>query len=438
MRFHDRNTLLRLGLLLMLTAGAFAASLYWGESPSEVAHLAVLPVFAAYVLIFRPDIRKRVRTYHIVYFTALTGLVAAYLGGLSRVSPDLRVRWTELPLAVYFLGSLHVVVWLIDRLINTALSTVFGLRAEARSPRRLYIPKTICRVLIVAALAGPYLLATFTIHWVKFADDTDPWQQSDMPFRQVQFDATDGVRLQGWFIPAAEASDATVIIAPGRELTKACFLPYAKAFRDNGYNVLLMDLRGTGGSMGHTYSFGIREAEDVRGAVRYLKDAHPRASRYLFGFGISHGAAAVISAASADDRIQAVVVADSTFAGADWSTKKLTASLPGPVGEYIRRATLLVASAQLGCALPETGTARAIARLSPRPVLIVHESTWGPNGESPNDPARSLYRAAREPKKLCRIAQLGSGQSALAAWETYLAQTLRMFDSVRASRPAFQ
>jgi len=435
MRFHDRYMFGRPAALLMVTAAALGAGLHWCDSPSEVVHVAVVPIFAAYMLIFRPGVLRRVRRYHVVYFAALTVLVAAYLAGLSRVSPEVRVRWTELPLAVYFLASLHVVVWLIDRLVDTSLSAVVGLRSDARSPRRLYVPKTVLRVLMVAALACPYLLATFSIHWVKFADDTDPLRRLGMEFQQVGFDATDGARLDGWFIPAREASDAAVIIAPGRELTKACFLSYAMAFRDNGYNVLLMDLRGAGGSDGHTYSFGIREANDVLGALSYLKESHPRASRHVFGFGISHGAAAVISAARADDRIEAVVVADSTFAGPGLPMKKLSALAPGPVGRYLHRATLLVASAELGCDVPAAGAARDIGRLSPRPVLIVHEQA---EDASYNDRAEGLYQAAREPKKICRIARSGAGQSALAAWETSLVQALRMFNSVRDNRPAFQ
>ena len=432
---HGQNTLLRFASLLMVAAAALAAGLCWCDSPSEVTHIAVLPVFAAYVLLFRPGICGRIRTYHVVYFALLTAGVAAYLSGLSSISPDAQVRWTELPLSVYFLCSVHVVVWLVDRLADTALSAVFGLRTEARSPRRLFVPKTVLRVVIVAALACPYLLATFTIHWVKFGDNTDPWRQSGMQFQQVQFDASDGVRLQGWFIPAAEASDAAVIVAPGQELTKACFLSYAQAFRDNGYNVLLIDLRGAGGSRGHTNSFGVREARDVLGALHYLKDAHPRASRYVFGFGLSHGATAVISAASMDDRIQAVAVADSTFAGPGSPAERLTALLPGPVSEYLRRATLLIASAEVGCNLLEGGAARDIAHLSPRPVLIVHKQT---GGASPNGRAGDLYRAAREPKGLCSIVGPASGQPDMRTWVTCLVQTLRMFDSVRESRPAFR
>jgi alpha-beta hydrolase superfamily lysophospholipase len=424
----------RLGMLLLVSATTLAVGTLCCGSPSAAVHFAVIPAFVTYVLMFRTDILKRARAYHLLYFAALAAAVAAYLVAFARITPQIRVRWQELPLGVYFLISVHIVVWLVDRLINRMLSACFGLPSKAQSPRGLYIPKQILRAACVAAVAAPYLIATFMTHWVKFADNTDPWRKMGIAFQQVRFDAADRATLEGWLIPAGRPSDATVIIAPGRGLTKACYLSHAKAFRDNGYNVLLFDLRGEGGSSGHTRSFGVLEARDVLGAVSYLRRAHPGASRHLFGFGISHGAAAIIAAAGADDRIEAVVV-DSAFADAGSSLNRLTAPLPGPAGAYVRAATLLLASAELGCNLYEAGAVRKIAGVSPRPVLIVHGKADKVSGD---EQAERLYAAAGEPKMLCKVANAGHGQCFLYAPEAYLAQALGVFRSVRESRPAFQ
>jgi alpha-beta hydrolase superfamily lysophospholipase len=444
LRIERRIWILTAGVATLL-AGAV---LFCGLS-LQVVHCVAIPCFVGYVVIFRKDMHSRIRWYHWFYFVLLTVAVAAYLISLARMIPEIRVRWTEFPIAIWFLLTIHIVIWLIDRIVDktlSALGTVWFLsfrkltvpfEREGQAPfdgktsskgaspgsrHRLQFPKNVLRILCVAAIATPYLLAVFMVHWVKFADDTDPRRDLGVNFAPVHFEATDSTRLAGWFIPATRApSDSTVIIAPGRGTTKACFLPYAMVLASNGYNVLLFDLRGQGASAGHTGSFGLLETNDVLGAVRYLKRAYPQAARRVFGLGISQGAPALIAAAARDERIRGIVLDSAVFRPGSLPDRTLC-WLPWPLDKYVGTATQAFASAILGCNLfRQTQVQSDIARIHPRPVLIFHGAA---DKIADYARARDLYSLAKYPKRLCIIPGAGHEQVLLYTRNNYIGEIM--------------
>jgi len=434
MRFFRHLINLRLLFFLIVAAASLITGAVVCGLSLRAVHIAVVPCFVAFILLFRKDIFKRIRWYHFLYFGLLTAAVAAYLVSLAHFIPEIRVRWLEFPVAIWFLISIHIVVLLIDRIINAILSVPFNLGRNIQRQRKFLFPKTILRILCVLAIAGPYLLAVFMVHWVKFADNIDPRQELGADFQQVRFQSTDEIKLEGWFIPAASLyrgrpaleslSNSTVIIVPGRGTTKACFLSYAMTLSENGHNVLLFDLRGQGASSGHTCSFGLLEANDVLGAVRYLKQFHQQASYYIFALGISDGASAVIGAAACDERIRAVVI-DSVNAQLGSLPERLKRSLPRPADVYVHKATLLFASAILGRNLfHQPDINNKIAQISPRPVLIFHGAA-----DRISDPksAEKLYATAKKPKKLCMVPNAGHAQVLLYTRERYINEISEAF-----------
>jgi alpha-beta hydrolase superfamily lysophospholipase len=422
--------------IVAATAGAGGLILH-GLSLAAV-HFAVLPVFIGYALTLQAG-PARLRLYHVLYVLFLAAMVATYLVLLARAIPDLRICWVELPIAVWFLLTMHVVVRWMDRIVDWALSAAFGrigLKPNATSPRRLYLPKVFLRGLCVLAVATPYILALFAVHWVKFLDNNDPMRQGQTAFEHVRLQAADGVDLDGWFIPGTVmpgprvlVPDATVIVVPGRGMPKGCSLNYAQILYLNGYNVLLFDLRGEGGSAGHSRSFGIREAQDVLGAVQYLEQTHAESSRHIYALGVSQGASAVIRAAAMDERVRAVVVDSTLTVANDVLPARVLLRLPAPLRGYVGSMTRLFASAELGCNLfRHSDLAAAAARLSPRPLLVIHGSadTMG----DPNEAAR-LYAAAGEPKCLDMVPGAGHAQSLLVEGPPYVLRILQLLALAR-------
>ena len=76
--------------------------------------------------------------------------------------------------------------------------------------------------------------------------------------------------------------------------SKSSLLGHAKAFHDLGYDVLLVDFRGSGGSRGNDTTLGYREAEDVAAAVDFASHRWPDESEILLGQ--SMGGAAILRA----------------------------------------------------------------------------------------------------------------------------------------------
>jgi uncharacterized protein len=100
--------------------------------------------------------------------------------------------------------------------------------------------------------------------------------------------------LETWFIPA-QNSKGTVLLFPGHRGSKALqLLAPAQSFNNLGYDTLLVDFRGVGGSSGHTTTIGVREAKDVSLAVNYSQRSNLKKPYILYG--VSMGSAAILKA----------------------------------------------------------------------------------------------------------------------------------------------
>ncbi|MTD55634.1 alpha/beta hydrolase family protein [Amycolatopsis pithecellobii] len=120
--------------------------------------------------------------------------------------------------------------------------------------------------------------------------------EQGLDFEEISFQATDGVPIEGWFIPAA-GSDKLIIANHPRGFSRAGmpshlepwksvwersgngfeidFLPDYKILHDAGYNVLTYDLRNHGHSSaanGGIVSSGLFESRDVLGSLRYARE----------------------------------------------------------------------------------------------------------------------------------------------------------------------
>ncbi|MFT5796829.1 MAG: hypothetical protein ACI84R_000883 [Candidatus Azotimanducaceae bacterium] len=129
-------------------------------------------------------------------------------------------------------------------------------------------------------------------------------QDYGMAYTDVEFTTADNVRLSAWEIPAAAASDRTLIVnhplgttrygsLEGLDGVAVEFLPMIKHLHDAGYNVVMYDHRGQGGSdggtgktlMGTEAPVGVGETEwqDVVASLRYVK-AHATFGDDQIGF----------------------------------------------------------------------------------------------------------------------------------------------------------
>ncbi len=128
-------------------------------------------------------------------------------------------------------------------------------------------------------------------------------------YQDVSFTASDGVSLQGWWLPSAKKGkpEGTVILSHGVFKNREQVLSRAEFLAKAGYQVLLFDLRGCGESGNSPVSGGLLEAKDYLGAYDNLEKTRRLQSPVVF-FGFSLGAIAALRAGQQEgDKIQAII-----------------------------------------------------------------------------------------------------------------------------------
>ncbi len=100
--------------------------------------------------------------------------------------------------------------------------------------------------------------------------------------------------IECWHIKIPN-SRGTVVLFHGYSASKSSLLDQSAEFNALGYNTLLVDFIGSGGSGGNQTTVGFKEGEDVKTCMDYLQkqDNSP-----IILFGTSMGAAAILRASS--------------------------------------------------------------------------------------------------------------------------------------------
>ena len=219
--------------------------------------------------------------------------------------------------------------------------------------------------------------------------------QLQLPSETVRFLASDGVGLEGWKIPGAPQRP-WVIGCHGVGSNRADLLETAAALHRAGFNVLLFDFRGHGGSDGRVTSFGYLEQRDLEGALAFLGGQPDVPVRPYGVYGISMGAVVALMVAARDERIGAVA-ADSPYTDLDESLgRHLTLIYPVPripFHWFLRTAYL----ARFGVWPGRVSPIRSVRKLSPRPLLLIQGKL---DQRMPLAGAQAILAQAGKPKEL--------------------------------------
>jgi len=114
----------------------------------------------------------------------------------------------------------------------------------------------------------------------------------DFPFSTVYISTPDSLKIECWY-SQLDSTRGTVILFHGLTGNKSFVLNQAKEFVRRGYNVLMPDTRGHGGSSGNKTSYGYYETEEVKLAFDYVKGL---GEQDIYLWGISMGAVEIIKA----------------------------------------------------------------------------------------------------------------------------------------------
>jgi pimeloyl-ACP methyl ester carboxylesterase len=265
---------------------------------------------------------------------------------------------------------------------------------------------------LVAVAAGLYL-ARLMVNPPRAKQWKTP-RDEGLEYENLHFEASDGVPVSAWFIPAAGAGPrAAVAIVHGwtwNRLGNASsgihtrisgsqaveLLKPARALHDAGYHVLMFDLRNHGRSgSSPTITFGHDEARDLLGAVKHLRERADVDAERFGALGYSIGANAVMFACAESKEIKAAIavqpVRPTPF------IHRLVSSFLGPLTGVVlnvaRKAYL-----NAGGPLWETTDPAIVADLVHPAAIMYVQGDGDPWGGAPN--VRRFHEMGQEPKAL--------------------------------------
>lgn len=216
-----------------------------------------------------------------------------------------------------------------------------------------------------------------------------------MPYEAATVTTADGFRLQGWFIPVADAR-ATVMLVHGYKDHRGSLLGVADILHRHGYHALMLSLRAHDENDGELVSFGLREMADVDAWLQYLLGRSDVDPARIALFGASMGGAIGIGYAAGHQQIRAVI-ADGAFSSvsdtAATSIKFFTGLPPFPFAPAI----IFWMEREIGGSAADLDATKWIPTIAPRPILLMQ---GGADTVVSPESGRKLFDAAREPKEL--------------------------------------
>jgi dienelactone hydrolase len=182
---------------------------------------------------------------------------------------------------------------------------------------------------------------------------------------------SDGIRMAGWYIPAADGigpTGPTLVLAHGWKANKSDMLAYAEPLHA-AYNLVLPDLRNGGRSGGDSTSWGVLEQRDVGAIVDWL--VAEKGPGWIGSIGDSMGAATVLAEAVGDPRVRALVLESmhGTALASIGNGLEIENGHPALPGSW---AIVLGVSLRIGSDFTSVDPVRMIGLMGDRPVLLVH------------------------------------------------------------------
>jgi uncharacterized protein len=231
----------------------------------------------------------------------------------------------------------------------------------------------------------------------------------------VSFTTSDGLTLEGWYIPSKNG--AAVISFPGRKGPQK----QARLLIKHGYGVLLFDRRGEGESDGDPNGYGWTGGRDLHAAVRFLQQRSDVDPDRIGGIGLSVGGEMMIEAAAESSALKAIVsegassrsVRDEHANGSGWQ-------------ELLGNSFATGATALFSNNLPP----RSLKSLAPQ-ISGASFFVYGERGQPAERPANTaFYAAAHEPKEIWEVPGSGHIGGTEAQPQEYERRVTAFFDRV--------
>jgi uncharacterized protein len=310
----------------------------------------------------------------------VAGVMALVIGGASAGHSTVTVG----PSGDDYTGLLAIPAGLV--LIAIGAHTLWSSRKRGGSRTRRYLRRGL--IAVATVFAAPILFQfAFSYVITQVMRQSVPTPQLGVPHEDVSFTTSDGLELQGWYVPSKNG--AAVIAFPGRSGPQA----HTRMLVRHGYGVLLFDRRGEGRSEGDSNLLGWGGSKDIHAAVEFLQGRSDVAPDRIGGIGLSVGGELMLQAAAETDGLAAVV---SEGAG----TRTFGEQMQEYDGlELVLGAPGIFANAVGTALFSSSGSPPDLTELAPKieqPLFVI----WAPNGGNLEHMSERYYELARGPKQI--------------------------------------
>ncbi len=302
-------------------------------------------------------------------------------------------------------------------LIGFGFVTLWSSRKSGGSRTWRYIRRILLAGGGIAVLY--FLIAPLSVSYVftHVARGFVPTPELGTAYEEVSFTTSDGLELEGWYIPSKNR--AAVIAFPGRSGPQRP----ARMLARHGYGVLLFDRRGEGESEGDPNVFGWKGERDIRAAIAFLRSRTDVDPDRIGAIGLSVGGEMLIEAGAESDRPAAIV---SDGAG----IRSIREALVVPGTRKMLEATIVhtivtPAVALFSNDLPPVSLEDLAGRIAPTPVFFIY-AVPGQGGEA--ELTETFYEAAREPKQIWLVPGAGHTGGIEAQPKEYERRVVGFFD----------
>ncbi len=276
---------------------------------------------------------------------------------------------------------------------------------------------------VVLPIGGSYLITNSRFQNPERGASTP--EALGLPVTPVEFQATDGVPLRGWWSPG-EPGHPVIIFLHGLNRSRLELLSRAAESNKRGYGVLLFDLRKHGASGGQYTTLGIFESRDVCAAREFVKQRAGDRAQLLWG--VSMGASTALLAARNCPGV-AGVISDSSFLSLRETVSHHLTLIFGLPPFPIANLIVMITGLRMGFDADEGDVEAAVREFGDIPVLFI---AGGQDRRMPVVLAQRLLAAAHSPaKELLIVPGAGHGDAYAVDSAGYLNSVFRFLEKVR-------
>ncbi|MDD5369855.1 MAG: alpha/beta hydrolase [Anaerolineaceae bacterium] len=229
---------------------------------------------------------------------------------------------------------------------------------------------------LVVTFLGLYLSALLVVNGI-FSHRVEKFEYTpeelNLAAQTIDLTSSDGIHMKAWWAPVKDARGVVVLLHGMDGQDASSLLPHAVFLNQAGYATLTLDMRAHGRSSGKRIGLAFEEPRDATAALDWIRAQPELKDKPVALLGLSMGGAVAIRTAAQRPDVTAVISV-SAFASVDRVINQAMRlmgapdTIISPYSVFIRMALATLYGVWPSMASP----VRDIARISPRPVLIIH------------------------------------------------------------------